>query len=356
MAQNTDSANNDNNSNSCAPVSVEELDPRGDLTLIAGEEKVAFRVCSRSLARSSRFWDTMLYGPFREGRGQQSKEKWEIELPEDNPEGLRIILLVVHSKYSAIPQVLPRSTLFHASVLCDKYDMILIRQLWIAHALGDSKSYMETLWKFMLCTRKYEFSTRIFPEGWREYDLYKDVHLQSLDVLKHLERGRLVLLKEINVRFKRAMANLTQSGPRNCRSQKSPEWQQTCDCAMLGALHRALAAPAHKCWYTPGLEDWADRVTLSVRHMVAKLNTVHRATIEESTMEFRQNGLHAQCVPWVAFTLTDISAAHKLGDLVPLKEEYFQKQAEKSGLKITVVAPPEPGTALPGARLFQFKC
>jgi hypothetical protein len=62
---------------------VEVFDPRGDLTLVAGADRVVFRVCSRSLARSSPVWDATLYGPFAEGKGQQQEEcGWEILLPD----------------------------------------------------------------------------------------------------------------------------------------------------------------------------------------------------------------------------------------------------------------------------------
>lgn len=46
------------------------IDPRGDLKLIA-KGNIIFQVCSRTLARAAPFWDTLLYGPFCEGKEQQ---------------------------------------------------------------------------------------------------------------------------------------------------------------------------------------------------------------------------------------------------------------------------------------------
>lgn len=191
---------------SAMPRRKEVLDPRGDLTVVAGKERVVFRVCSRALSRSSPVWDRMLYGPFSEGKEQQAEDDWKIQLPDDNPKGLQVLFLAAHGKFAAISSVLERDTLFHVTVLCDKYDMVgflkpfwtqwvkglphlqpepenLVHQLWIAHTLGDRALYRRVLETLLRFTSQYEDSDTLFVRGYSNYDLAQDTHLQSLNVL-----------------------------------------------------------------------------------------------------------------------------------------------------------------------------
>jgi hypothetical protein len=190
---------------------VEELDPRGDLTLIAGENKVAFRVCSRSLARSSRNWEIMLYGPFAEGKAQQIRDQWEVVLPEDNPVGLRLVLRAIHLGPSATPPVLDEPTLFDALVICDKYVMVeflkpfwrgwikslpslhewphpistsTTRQLWIAYTLGDRGLYWSGLKRCLSMLVYHPDSSRIAVDKHTRHNFTDDPCLTSLGILR----------------------------------------------------------------------------------------------------------------------------------------------------------------------------
>ena len=104
------------------------MDPRGDLVLIVGEgkDKRNFRVCSRTLARSSKVFDVMLYGSFKEAKSNQVEgSKWEIELPEDSPAGFEIILSVIHGTEKNPHMAAPPcyDPIFDVLTLVDKYDM-----------------------------------------------------------------------------------------------------------------------------------------------------------------------------------------------------------------------------------------
>lgn len=99
------------------------IDQYGDLKLIVGEEKVCFIVCSRALARSAPFWNTLLYGPFAEAKPSDGND-WIVNLPEDHPGALEVILNLVHwpghpEKITAIDLNLA----FEVAVLTDKYSM-----------------------------------------------------------------------------------------------------------------------------------------------------------------------------------------------------------------------------------------
>ena len=214
---------------------LEVLDARGDLTLVAGQEEVRFRVCSRSLARSSPAWERRLYD-----EDQQTADDWVISLPDDNPDGLRVLLLAVHCKFAAIPRVLPWATLFHTTVLCERYDMVellksfwsgwiksvklesmnpgpetLVHQLRVSFSLGDRELYREVITKFLTCSVCLMKSTQISLADFRTYNLYKDANLQSLGIL-------------------RKYYNLRVPGPR----QRS---DSTCSHFLLSRTHRAWA-------------------------------------------------------------------------------------------------------------------
>jgi len=101
-----------------------ELDPKGDLVLTVGPEKNRFRVCSRTMARTSKVFERMLYGPFKEGRDQvvQGKE-WAVELPEDNADALQVVLKVIHGNIDQVPEKLERPELLAITKLTHFYDM-----------------------------------------------------------------------------------------------------------------------------------------------------------------------------------------------------------------------------------------
>lgn len=123
-------------------------------------------------------------------------------------------------------------------------------------------------------------------------------------------------------------------GQVRCQSQSSAEWKQVCDCAMLGALHRVLKH--NEClhfWHTRTAQEMAEGARPSLWAVVRIVESARLATISESKMNRRQGGAHVNCTPWARFSLNDILAAHKLEDLIPVDEEYFKQQAEKSGLK-----------------------
>lgn len=119
-----------------------KIDPDGDLTLVVGETKTRFLVCSKTLSRSAPFWKRCLYGPFNEGKPADGKD-WVVKLPEDNPSGLKCLLLLVHGLGHKMPEIDLRLA-FQITVLTNKYDMT--RYLWALserwlHDLGPPAPY-----------------------------------------------------------------------------------------------------------------------------------------------------------------------------------------------------------------------
>ncbi|KAK4151621.1 hypothetical protein C8A00DRAFT_16997, partial [Chaetomidium leptoderma] len=335
---------------------VESFDARGDLILVAGEPGVNFRVCSRSLARSSPAWDRKLYGLFSKPNVHEDAHAWVIRLPEDNALALRIILQAVHYKFNDMPTILSRDILFQVTVLCEKYDMMgllkpfwsgwithlpqltldpetLVQQVWIAHKLGHLQSYEDILVEFLCSAQKRAGTndTRLFLEGHPEFDPYKDPHLQALGLLKSWELGRLEMIIAIGKRLTTAMETYSNPKITTCGFyHDNADWRLTCDCAMLGGLHRALHG---RVWYSSGQHNWEKQVTLSARQLITKMEGLRTTAIGNSRMRRRQGDAHKTCTPWVKFELADILRGCPIGSIVPLGRATFAEQAEKSGLK-----------------------
>jgi hypothetical protein len=184
---------------------AELLDPRRDLILVAGPERISFQVRSRALARASRVWEVMLYGPFFEGKDQQNDESWIVALPGDNPDALRILLGAVHCQFDNLPAKVDRNVLINVALLCDKYDMVgLLKSFWhgwvtgldaptrdpsgfahrlvIAHTLGYLHYYKTTLKEFLAQCQTLEGKTGIFLESNKEENMCENAHLQALGV------------------------------------------------------------------------------------------------------------------------------------------------------------------------------
>lgn len=69
----------------------------------------------------------MLFGPFSEAH---QTENWTVELPEDDPEALRIIFHVVHGNFGNLPREWTMSKLYDIIVMADKYSMVGSLQPW----------------------------------------------------------------------------------------------------------------------------------------------------------------------------------------------------------------------------------
>lgn len=124
------------------------LDIYSDLRLEVGtgSAKHTFAVCSRSVARASRPFQTMLYGGFAEAKTRQTDAHWTVALPEDEPAAFATLMDIVHGHFNKVPVAVTRDQLYQITVLTDKYDMTDVLQPW-ANA-----------WVSPLCTRQPTFA------------------------------------------------------------------------------------------------------------------------------------------------------------------------------------------------------
>ncbi|OHE93820.1 hypothetical protein CORC01_10841 [Colletotrichum orchidophilum] len=113
-------------------ISETQVDPDGDLILLAGQQtedpEGAFRVCASALRRSSQVWEKMLFGPFEESK--PAFGIWLVNLPKDNPGALEIILNIIHANFPLVPNSPSLFELYEVFQLANKYDMISALQPW----------------------------------------------------------------------------------------------------------------------------------------------------------------------------------------------------------------------------------
>ncbi|RYP08026.1 hypothetical protein DL764_002172 [Monosporascus ibericus] len=127
-----------------------EIDPDGDLCLEVGYNKCNFRrgpdgqkhdhehaviyvVDSKALSRSSRVWRAMLDEGCAESKRPEPDQDWVVELPEEDPEAMLIILNIIHHRYGGVPRgekAMPIHSLYCLTVLTDKYGLTSLLQPW----------------------------------------------------------------------------------------------------------------------------------------------------------------------------------------------------------------------------------
>ncbi|KAK4040959.1 hypothetical protein C8A01DRAFT_35015 [Parachaetomium inaequale] len=314
---------------------VEVVDRHGDLKLIVRKDnsKLAFQVCSRALARSSPVWDTMLYGPFSEGKDQQNGNDWEIALPEDDADALRIVLFIVHYNFKALPKTVSFDLFFQLTALSDNIlPQRLVQRLWISHKLGDERGFYQAM--TLLITRAaMDVDGRLFiNDSGNKCYLDSDKYLRSLDIVGQVKQARLAMLRKICSGVKDAIDSLTSSSASSSKCIAPTNTKTTpCDCAMLGGLHRAMVSNGVEAWYSSKLDGVEDH--LSVSEVRAKLGQIVQDAIVEMAMGNRRaHSTHANCRPWVEDNLFSFDAIVR--SLVLGYVEHLKKQAEKSGLNL----------------------
>ncbi|KAK3299849.1 uncharacterized protein B0H64DRAFT_428024 [Chaetomium fimeti] len=337
---------------------IESFDDHGNLTLIVGKAnaQVNFRVCSYSLRRVSARWHDLLYGPSSDPKDREGLHGWVVRLPEDDPEAMRIVLRVVHGDLSNMPVILSQDALSHLTALCERHNMVgLLKPFWggwvdklpeptldptifqhlgIAKKLGHLQRYMNILIRIRYSSQKRP-DGRLCLESHPDVDLYNDPYLQKLGILKPWENGRLRMLHAVSIELRAALDKLLNPAVTNCCSSKRQDWQQTCDCAMLGGVYRALHG---KHWYSGGAQNWEQSLTVSVRQLVAMIDEIRTAAVGDSRMRRKQGDAHMACTPWTPICLTDIIRMSAC-EISPSGKAYFERRAKKSGLDVLA---PEP--------------
>lgn len=117
------------------------FDDMGDLRLEVGPKRSPYIVCSRSLARASSVFKKMLYGGYGESK-PQGNEQWVVQLPDDNPRAMRLLLNIIHGRFNNMIPPQTENCLFEVAIMTDKYAL--------THLLGP----WAQSWLDRLCTDK----------------------------------------------------------------------------------------------------------------------------------------------------------------------------------------------------------
>jgi len=197
---------------------VTRLDEHGDLQLKIGPDKKVFVVDSRTVLRSSAVWASILHKRVAMP-DPDSTTSVTVELPDDDPWALRLLLAIIHGDFSRPPASPKLEELFRLTIATHKYDMAhvlrpwaakwcdkldhkqmssfeaedalsYLRSLWIAWELGDS-SIFNSAARALLKLAEVDGDDNLVDEaGVRFDDMLKEVHFSSVDILGTLRTYR----------------------------------------------------------------------------------------------------------------------------------------------------------------------
>ncbi|ORY13577.1 hypothetical protein BCR34DRAFT_561762 [Clohesyomyces aquaticus] len=89
-----------------------------DLTLVLGKEKQEVEVAKSALRMVSSVWCAMFGSDWAEHKATS------IDLPEDDPHAMLIVLRIAHYQHKELPKKLTMEELVNLAVVCDKYDTV----------------------------------------------------------------------------------------------------------------------------------------------------------------------------------------------------------------------------------------
>ncbi|KAF8444345.1 hypothetical protein BDZ91DRAFT_803794 [Kalaharituber pfeilii] len=130
------------------------IDPEGDVTVavphsVEGSAKQAiakFLINSHILCVASPVFRAMLSenSSFKEATSLAARTSIEIQLLDDNPNALAVILRAIHLQSDWVPDSLTTEQLYQVAVLCDKYDMRQSLELWLRKWIPQRESEAST--------------------------------------------------------------------------------------------------------------------------------------------------------------------------------------------------------------------
>lgn len=129
----------------------------GDLTLIVGEgeEKSRYLVCRRTICGVCKSWNAM-FTKFSEAFAP------EVELPDDNPQAILILLQIAHLRFDQLPGgAMSLEELNRLAIVCDKYDAVAtvrpFLKTWLSVRLSPENE--KFLWVYWVFGYKEQFSS-----------------------------------------------------------------------------------------------------------------------------------------------------------------------------------------------------
>lgn len=113
------------------------LHPSGDLLIYHNEFTIPLLLCSKAFALLCKPWAKMVeYRMVMGSEESKEDERMKIDLSDDDPIALSILLYISHLRFEMVPSFLSLKQLFALSVLTDKYEATRMVRPWIAHWLS----------------------------------------------------------------------------------------------------------------------------------------------------------------------------------------------------------------------------
>ncbi|KAI0849039.1 hypothetical protein F5Y00DRAFT_72462 [Daldinia vernicosa] len=317
-----------------------EFDRRGDVKLRIGQDRdssaIIFTACSRSLARASPVFDRMLYGDFSEGRSNQAKDAddWIVNLPEDKPAAMAVLLSIAHGHFEQIPKMLSVDELYDLTVLSHFYDAtrtlgpwsnkwmaaveklereskeLMPKILWISWELGWKNTFTALSRRMVL-----ECEASIFSTGADEIQY-------PPDIIERISTIRIQTLRALLGIFGEMIENLAvvDEKPRWCRHAV---WMgpHRCESMILGSITFCLIRAG--LWPLPD----ADEVEESVMAVYSKMTNI---IIHDIGAADNSRVDHNECNPG-PFLLDRVQTV--MGEIsnpvTTLHSEYMEEQMRK---------------------------
>ncbi|MCJ1430818.1 hypothetical protein MMC27_000168 [Xylographa pallens] len=106
-------------------------------------QEVRIRVSSKHLTLASRVFDSMFKPGFSEGDKLRTQGHADIQLPEDNPAALLILLNLLHGRIRAVPRKINLAMLTELAILVDKYELLEITEMFLDSWLEGMENSIE---------------------------------------------------------------------------------------------------------------------------------------------------------------------------------------------------------------------
>ncbi|KAI1504913.1 hypothetical protein F5X99DRAFT_370270 [Biscogniauxia marginata] len=333
-----------------APVFI--IDEDGDLILQVGSEAQgnqrktsAFRVCSKTLSRSSPVMKKMLYGGFAESK-PPGDQPWTVHLPEDNPEALEVLLNIIHSRFDRVTsKVINIDDLYNITILTDKYDLTrmlqpwvekwrdgagmnessltgslseskhLEKKLWITWDLGDLKNFELLVGRIAsICEIDSNGKLTRLHMGKKKISTWFHNVTEPPDIQELIVNTRMRKIEDLLARMNMTVAGLIQWAPGelDCKQGIS-----SCNATILGSIIRSLAKDG--LWPIPD----PSKFNKSVTYLLKLLKLLDISTSD------RHWSCKEMVTLWKDNITTDIQP-----QLSDMHKRHCLEQAKKSGLNV----------------------
>ncbi|KAK4199191.1 hypothetical protein QBC40DRAFT_176868, partial [Triangularia verruculosa] len=147
----------------------------GDLLLRVGADDnlKTYKVHSTTLRCTSAVFRAMLFGPWIESRkpktdAEAGSDEWTVDLPEDDPDSLAILLGIAHARFDLVPKKngpggWTRQSVHGVAVLADKYDMLHLLgpfALDMAYCIGHGSTFHIDETSFLTLQASWELGNK----------------------------------------------------------------------------------------------------------------------------------------------------------------------------------------------------